>query len=95
MSSFDWHGGRVTRATPVTGSYRNTQNVRRFFKSECGDDFKFDRGFMAWIKTGAANTMGEAADEWRRRNAAKRRGFGASARDAVRRSKPKKGMAAE
>jgi hypothetical protein len=28
---------------------------------------------MAWMKTGAAKTMGKAADEWLRRNAAKRR----------------------
>ena len=79
MSSFNWHGGRITRATPVTGAYRNTQNVRRFFKSECGDDFKFDRDFMAWMKSGAANTMGEAAEEWLRRNALKRQGVEAAA----------------
>lgn len=67
MPSFDWHAGRITRATPVTGSYRNTQNVRRFFIAECGDAFKFDRDFMAWMKSGGAKTMGDAADEWRRR----------------------------
>ena len=62
MSLFDWHGGRITRVTPVTGSYRNTQNVRRFFQSECGGDFKFDR----------------AAQEWLRRNAVKRQGVDAA-----------------
>jgi hypothetical protein len=69
MSFFDWHGGRITRATPVTNSYRNTQNVRRFFKKECGEGFKFDRHFMAWLKDGEAKTMGNAADEWLRRQA--------------------------
>jgi hypothetical protein len=64
---FDWHSERIMRATPVDKVYRSTQNVRRFFKAECGDDFKFDRGFMAWLKDGAAKTMGDAADEWRRR----------------------------
>lgn len=34
--SFDWHGGKITRKTPITVDYRNTQNVRRFFKAECG-----------------------------------------------------------
>ncbi len=69
MSSFDWHGARITRATPVTASYRNTQNVRRFFLAECGPAFKFDRPFMAWMKDGAPKTMGAAADEWKRRQA--------------------------
>lgn len=27
---FDWHSDVITRATPVTPSYKNTQNVRRF-----------------------------------------------------------------
>jgi hypothetical protein len=30
LVDFDWHGGAITRATPVTPSYRSTQNVRRF-----------------------------------------------------------------
>lgn len=27
---FDWHSGALTRTTPVTPHYKNTQNVRRF-----------------------------------------------------------------
>jgi Domain of unknown function (DUF6434) len=71
MTGFDWHSGDITRATPLTKSYRNTQNARRFFKSECGDDFKFDRAFMAWLKAAIGQTMGDAADKWSRRKAAK------------------------
>ena len=67
--AFDWHSDPITRATPVTNSYRNTQNVRRFFKAECGDGFKFDRAFMAWLNDRTEKTMGDAADEWRRRAA--------------------------
>jgi Domain of unknown function (DUF6434) len=73
VSSFDWHGGQITRATPITKSYRNTQKVRRFFEAECGSNFKLDRAFIAWLKDGTEKTMGEAADEWHRREAAKRR----------------------
>ena len=73
MTAFDWHAHAISRATPITKSYRNTQNVRRFFKAECGDDFKFDRPFMAWLKDGSPRTMGDAADEWLRRAAATRR----------------------
>ncbi|WP_374384536.1 DUF6434 domain-containing protein [Dongia sp.] len=65
--AFDWHGGKITRATPVTSSYRNTQNVRRFLIAHCGPGFKFDRPFMAWIKDGRPKTMGDVADEWKRR----------------------------
>ena len=67
MKGFDWHADPISRATSITPTYRNTQNVRRFFKAQCGDDFKFDRPFMAWLKAGAGRTMGEAADEWLRR----------------------------
>jgi Domain of unknown function (DUF6434) len=71
MPSFDWHGAKITRATPIDASYRNTQNVRRFFRTECGQHFRFDRSFMAWLQEGAKRTMGDAADEWLRREAAK------------------------
>ena len=64
--SLDWHAGPITRATPLDKHYRNTQKVRQFLLSECGASFKFDRTFMAWIKTGAPSTMGEVADEWQR-----------------------------
>lgn len=45
--------------------------VRRFFKAECGEDFKFDRPLMARLKEGGGKTMGGAADEWLRRKARK------------------------
>jgi hypothetical protein len=67
---FDWHSDTISRQTPVTRTYRNTQNVRRFLKAECGETFKFDRAFMAWIKDGSDKTMGDVADEWLRRRGA-------------------------
>ena len=67
MKAFDWHSDPITRKTPITADYRNTQNVRRFFTKECGDDFKFDRAFMAWLKNAKNQTMGDAAKEWLRR----------------------------
>ena len=68
--TFDWHGGPITRATKLDNDYRNTQNVRRFLKLECGEAFRFDRDFMAWVRGGAATTMGDVADEWLRRRSA-------------------------
>jgi len=64
---FDWHADPISRTTPVTSTYRNTQNVRRFLRSQCGASFRFDRTFMQWIKDGAGKTMGDVADEWLRR----------------------------
>lgn len=43
------------------------------FIRECGDAFRFDRPFMAWLKDGVEKTMGDAADEWLRRQAEKRK----------------------
>ena len=68
MKPFDWHRDRIANDTPITASYRNTQNVRRFFRSQCGADFKFDRPFMAWLKKTSDKTMGDAADEWLKPN---------------------------
>ena len=39
---FDWHRDRIRRRTPITKGYRNTQNVRRFFKACCGESFKLN-----------------------------------------------------
>ncbi|WDG40139.1 DUF6434 domain-containing protein [Pseudomonas synxantha] len=66
---FDWHSGPLTRATPVTPNYKNTQNVRRFMLEQCGPTFKFNRPFMAWIRNGDPKTKGDVVDEWRRREA--------------------------
>jgi hypothetical protein len=71
MTGFDWHSGDITRATQITKSLRKTQKVRRFFTTECGDGFRFDVSFIAWLKAAVGQTMGEAVDEWLRRQAAK------------------------
>ncbi len=67
MTKFDWHGASLTRETPVTADYRTTQNVRRFLAAQTGGDIRFDRTFMAWIRSGAPKTMGDVADELVRR----------------------------
>ncbi|MET0612012.1 MAG: DUF6434 domain-containing protein [Pseudomonas caspiana] len=63
----DWHSNSINRATPVDETYKNTQNVRRFMLEQCGETFKFDRDFMAWIRNEPPKTMGDVADEWQRR----------------------------
>ncbi|UTZ41206.1 DUF6434 domain-containing protein [Vibrio campbellii] len=71
MSKVDWHKDPIEDNTLVTSSYKSTQNVRRYFKSKCGDNFAFDRGFMQWMKQAEGITMGEAVQEWLRRQGAK------------------------
>jgi hypothetical protein len=64
---FNWHSDPITSATVITPTYRSTHKVRRFFKSQCGDHFKFDLPFMAWLKSATGKTMADAVEEWRRR----------------------------
>ncbi|WP_177201183.1 DUF6434 domain-containing protein [Neptunomonas qingdaonensis] len=58
MNNFDWHSDTITAETPVTNTYKNTQNVRRFLKEICGSGFTFNREFMAWIKDGNPKLWG-------------------------------------
>ena len=63
----DWHSAVLTRATIVDKNYKNTQNVRRFLVEQCGESFRFDRDFMAWIKNDTQKTLGDVVYEWKRR----------------------------
>ncbi|MEO0636682.1 MAG: DUF6434 domain-containing protein [Pseudomonadota bacterium] len=64
-SKFDWHSETLTPETIITDSYKNSQNVRRFFRSQMGDGFKFNIEFMAWMKANTGKTLGDACDEYR------------------------------
>lgn len=65
-SSFDWHSAPLTPETVITDSYRNTQNVRRFFKAHAGESFKFNIAFMAWMKDNCGKTLADAVAEYHR-----------------------------
>ncbi len=69
-SSFDWHSAALTPETVITDSYKNSQNVRRFFKAQVGDQFKFTIGFMDWIRLNHGATLADAVAEYRRMTAA-------------------------
>ncbi|MEL7460968.1 MAG: DUF6434 domain-containing protein [Pseudomonadota bacterium] len=64
-SRFDWHSAALDDGTVLTDSYKNTQNVRRYFKARLGDGFKFNIEFMAWLKGNTGRTLAEACDEYR------------------------------
>lgn len=59
-SKFDWHAAPLSPDTVITDNYRNTQNVRRFFLAQAGPSFKFNRAFMAWLKSNAGKTLADA-----------------------------------
>lgn len=65
-SRFDWHSAPLSLSTEITDSYRNTQNVRRFFKSHVGTQFKFNTAFMAWMKANIGKTLADAVAEFQR-----------------------------
>jgi len=66
----DWHSDPIDDDTVIESRYRDTQNVHRFFKAQIGNHFRFDRPFMAWMKTHAGSTMCEAVAESRLSEAA-------------------------
>ena len=63
-SSFDWHSEPLTSQTVITDSYKNTQNVRRFFKSEIGPKFTFNIAFMEWMKENTGRTLKDACEAY-------------------------------
>lgn len=67
MEKVDWHKNQIDDDTIITDSYKTTQNVRRYFKAKLGEQFKFDRDFMSWMKEATGQTMGDALQEWIRR----------------------------
>ncbi len=63
-SRFDWQTEQLTTSTVITDNYRNTKNVREFFKTQLGDKFKFNVKFMNWMKTAEGKTLGDAVEQW-------------------------------
>ena len=65
-SKFNWHTEPLFLQTEITDSYKNSQNVRRFFKKQIGKNFKFNIAFMDWIKSAEGKTLADAVKEYRR-----------------------------
>ncbi|MEM9637492.1 MAG: DUF6434 domain-containing protein, partial [Pseudomonadota bacterium] len=68
-SKVDWHSAKLTPETVITDSYRNTQNLRRFFKAQTGDNFRFNIAFMAWMKANEGKTLADAVKEYHHQKA--------------------------
>lgn len=61
-SKFDWRSATLTQDTIITDSYKNSQNVRRFFQAHVGDHFKFNIANMAWMKENTGKTLADAVE---------------------------------
>lgn len=66
MSEFDWHSESLNDQTIITENYKNTQNVRRYFQSRLGPDWKNNRKFMLWLKENEGKTLKDATEEFRK-----------------------------
>jgi hypothetical protein len=66
-SKVDWHKQNLSLETVITDSYKNTQNVRRFFKEHLGDDFHFSREFMYFMKNSVGKTFADVIKSWNAR----------------------------
>ncbi len=64
LSKFDWNSEKLTLETIITDNYKNTENVRAFFRDQIGDKFKFNVKFMNWMKTSQGERLKNAVDEW-------------------------------
>lgn len=63
-SRFDWNTEKLTIETEITDNYKNTENVREFFKNQIGNKFKFNVKFMNWMKTAQGKSLGDAVEQW-------------------------------
>lgn len=66
MSNFDWHSEPLTDETIITKNYKNTQNVRRYFYSHFGNNWKNNRTFMAWLKENEGKALKDAVKEFKK-----------------------------
>lgn len=64
LSTFDWNNEPLSIETVLTDNYKNTENVRRFFKQQIGVGFKFNVPFMNWLKSNTGATLGDAVVQW-------------------------------
>ena len=64
VSKFDWATEKLTPDTIITDSYKNSENVRAFFKRQIGEHYKFNTEFMNWMKSNAGRRLSDAAEAW-------------------------------
>lgn len=66
QSTFDWNKEKLELSTEITDSYKNSENVRKFFEAQIGKQFKFNVVFMNWMKANTGKTLSDAITAWKR-----------------------------
>lgn len=74
VSSFDWNVEELSLETIITDSYKNTEQVRRFFEQQLGRKFHFSVPFMNWMKKNVGSTLETALIVWKEFEVAKKSG---------------------
>jgi len=64
-TKFNWHSEPLNLTTKIDKDYKISQNVRRFFKYHLGDDFHFNRPFIAWMKANIGKTLKDAIEQFK------------------------------
>ena len=64
-SNFDWNNEFLDFNTSISDNYKNTENVRAFFKNAIGNNFRFNVEFMNWMKLSTGKTLGDAVQKWK------------------------------
>lgn len=64
VSKFDWNKEILTPDTLITDSYKNTENVRRFFRAHIGEHFYFTVEFMNWMNHNPGKKLSDAILTW-------------------------------
>lgn len=64
-SKFDWSTETLNTKTIITDNYKNTENVRTFFREQIGERFKFNVKFMDWMKAAQGKNLGDAVEMWK------------------------------
>lgn len=72
QSKFDWHCEPLTLDTKITDSYKNTQNMRRFMKTQVGESFRFSIPLMKWIKENEGKMLRDVVAQWHQLQAEKK-----------------------
>lgn len=65
-SKFDWNVEVLSLDTIITDSYKNTENVRKFFLENIGNQFSFNVQFMNWTKENIGASLKDAIEEWQK-----------------------------
>lgn len=63
-SNFDWQKETLSLHTIITDNYKNTENVRAFFKKHISQNFTFDVSFMNWMKENIGKNLANAIEAW-------------------------------